>query len=358
MKARGHIIQMDGMDAGGEPGSNHGPAHRDDLGVGAVHLQLPAVVIGDGEVDEALLFHLDGALDLGIRDASGHHGGGGELLQPLVKDVGAENCRLQNRHSCHEAGAGGPVIEVDFVPLPELTHTAVVAVLVAVIIQALAVDGHQDIRAVQAAAVDAQHAVLGHGEGDADAVLEAVGLLCGEVEAGGTHSVQLDAAEGIHRIGVKLGKQRGLDAAHLPEEGIEPVIGLVGVAVALFVHRAVFQGVLVHHEAQGEIGLIFEKQDLSVGGHFLKIGGICVSALPVNDVLDAEQQIGEGVGLLVGVAVARHGGGQTDALQELGGAAVDGGGEGGNAPVIQQSAVVEGVFLGHLRPPEVGIVLL
>ena len=73
----------------------------------------------------------------------------------------------------------------------------------------------------------------------------------------------------------------------------------------------------------------------------------------VDDIFEVQKQIREGVRLLIDVAVAAHARRQTDALQELGDAAVCGGGEGADAVIAEERPLVEGVLQGDLGAPEI-----
>ena len=62
------VLQLHRVDAGLEVEGNHGAADRRDAGGLAVELQRPAVVIGDGQVDETGFLHPYRALDPRVGD--------------------------------------------------------------------------------------------------------------------------------------------------------------------------------------------------------------------------------------------------------------------------------------------------
>ena len=163
---------------------------------------------------------------------------------------------------------------------------------------------------------------------------------------------QLRRAAGGDGADGEDGVERRLLAGHLAEERVELHIGQ-GVGL-----RGEVQRFFVHGKAQRHIGPVLQQEDAARPADFLKIGLVHEAAVAVDQIFDAEQEVRKGVGLLVGVAVAARAGGQADALQEGGDAAVRGRGEDAHAVEAEEGALIERVFGGEFGAPEVGGVFL
>ena len=87
--------ELDGVHARLQMEGDHRLAHGGDARRLAVNGQRPAVVIGDGGVDQARLLHGDRALDAGIADQGGDHPPIHQLRARRIKELGLEDRRAE-----------------------------------------------------------------------------------------------------------------------------------------------------------------------------------------------------------------------------------------------------------------------
>ena len=110
-------------------------------------------------------------------------------------------------------------------------------------------------------------------------------------------------------------------------------------------------------EAQRQIGLILEQRRIAEAVDLRKIGALLILPIPLNHIFQVQEQVGHRGAFLKAVAVVGVFRAVAQSLHEQGGLDVGRAGEGGHAVVAVQSAVVQGLGVGGLRPVEQGIFL-
>ena len=343
-EAGGFVIQRDDVQPRIQTDGDHRLSDRRDPGLFPIHRDAPAVVGRDRKIEQAGLAYVNRALDPGVGNQIGDHGLLGELLIGPVKNFRVEQGRAE-RHAAVLA-ALGPVAQADPVALGEAAHAAVVAVGVGPGILLFIIQKEHHVLHAAALGIEAEQPVLGHDKAGLHVVFVVAFALDLEGQTG--LIAQLGGADGLHLGQLDALVQILLDAGHLPEKAVELIEGQAGMLGGV-----IFERVVVHHEAQRQIALVFQQHHVALLGDLPEIAGVDVSPVAVDQIFEPQKQIRKRIGLLIDVAVSGHRGRDAEALQKFGDPRVRGGGEHGNPIVAQQRAVVEGLLHGDLGAPEV-----
>ena len=113
----------------------------------------------------------------------------------------------------------------------------------------------------------------------------------------------------------------------------------------------------LRQEPQGQIRLIFQQNGITEPVHFRKIGALLILSVPLDHIFQVQEQVGNRGAFLEQIAVVGILRAVAQSLHEQGGFHIGGAGEGGNAVVVVQSPIVQGLGMGRLRP-EAEVILL
>ena len=301
----------------------------------AVHIGAPAVLVGNGCVEQAVLCGVHRAGQARVRvlrhvpDAPGQ--AGKSLVEHGVVLLG----HVQRDRALLTLGNG--VGQGDGVARIEAAEAEQAADLDIAREQplAVAVDG-QVIVAGRLRRGDEQ-AVLRHDIGDAQlalpvSVLRGIAVLRAARAAG----AQIAGVRRFERVIFQVGVERVVQPRGHAEHFLLLLDGVIDV---LLRHKAAQR--TVRHKAEAEIGAVLQQQDIAGLRGDGRVGRVALLAVAVNEVFKAAYQIRERAALIIEVAVARGPRGQTERTAEAVEADVCRRGEDGNTTVAVERGVIE-----------------
>ena len=113
----------------------------------------------------------------------------------------------------------------------------------------------------------------------------------------------------------------------------------------------------LRQEAQGKIGVVSQQMDTSKVMHIRPKLAALVLAVPLDHVLDPQEEIRHWGAFLEAVAVIGILGPIAQGLHEFGNPHIGGAGKAGNAVVIIQCSVIQGLGMSGFRPEKQGVFL-
>ena len=304
---------------------------------------MPVAVLGDGGVQQAVPVAGDGTGKTGGREVGQLQNG------PVQNLISLPECGLIQNGGADEHGTGFIGIagqrHIHHIAHPYLAHRQHLGKTVGLTVKLVAVEPHSKIVALTQIQINAHKSVHG------DLVLIV------DPSAGTVRSVGAVAAGGhVGYRGIRTGDGQHISVHVIPDiilqsgSGLEKLI-LEGEVIILTGKGEICQFRFCQ-EAQGKIYIVFQQMHIAVAVQILEIGIFLHLSGPLYPVLDAQEQVGNGGTFLVAVAVIGVFCTVSQTLHELRHLYIGRTGEGGDAVVIVQSAVVKGLGVGGLGPEE------
>ena len=103
----------------------------------------------------------------------------------------------------------------------------------------------------------------------------------------------------------------------------------------------------ISKETQGQIGIVFQQGQSVFFCNGVEIGVIFNTIFPIHHIFEVEEEITHGAAFFIAVSVPTVVGSSAQSLHEFGVCHIGGAGEGGDAIVAVERAVVEGLGMGH-----------
>ena len=340
------VDKADGVGALAENQANHAPANQHRLPGLSVHLGIPVAVLGDGGIQQTIPGTVDGALYLGI-------GEGGELQLGTVEHFIAQ-AEQGIVHNCH--------IHRGAAILPGLAHDADVNHIPGLHILDGQHLGQTDVLPVQLHTVDTDIEGVALGQIQPDTGEAVLGHHIGiDYASAGDHVAVAAVAvlPLLHHLGtaaIDIPVFQGNGLPHVPGQAGGRPEQLILEGKGAVAGEEIHLGQLgLRHEAQRQVGGIAVQVHIAEMVHLLEAGAAAVPAVPVNHIFQAQKQVGHRGALLEAIAVIGVLGPVAQGPHKLGNVHIGRAGEGGDAGVAVQCAIVQGLGVGDLCPVEGGI---
>ena len=341
------VAECYGVGAFGQGDAHHGVADQYDLSRGAVYGGGPVAVLGDGGVEQAVPVAVDGAFYIGGFKAGQLQSGLGQHIIGLAEGFLVQNGggHLQSAVFLSLAGEA----HCNGIPGQHIAHRKHLRQAVALGVQLCAVVQHgKAVLFGQVGQINAEQTGATGGKGNGNIA----GVGAGGIAAGAGHGLAGQGGIGCGEGGAVLPVPHEVGAAG--GFGKQMVLETETVRRGGKIHRCQLG---LGQKAQGQISVVFQQGHSAIAVDIVEVG-VAFHRFAFDHILQIEKQVGNRGAFLKAVAVVAVLGAVAQGLHEFRHLYIGGAGEGGDAVVAVQRAIVEGLGMGGFCPVEQVVVFV